>query len=116
MIAEGYSAVDVTNNELASNHIRYLNGGRLPTPRKETLIRFRLAEVPGAIYNLLESFKTLFVSLVHYRNYGADFGRILIGFMIEEQEKESVLALIKEGGHCEIVDESENPVFQQFLK
>jgi threonine dehydratase len=116
MITEGYNAVDVTNNELASNHIRYLNGGRLPAARKETLIRFRLAEVPGAIYNLLESFNSLFISLVHYRNYGADFGRILIGFMIESNEKEAVVELIKGGGHCEIVDESENPVFQQFLK
>ena len=116
MTNEGFNAIDVTNNELASNHIRYLNGGRLPNTKKETLIRFRLAEVPGAIFNLLEAFKDIFISLLHYRNYGADFGRILIGFMIEDSKKQSIIDRIKEGGHCEIVDESENPIFQQFLK
>lgn len=116
MTAEGFNAVDVTNNELASNHIRYLNGGRLPATNKEILIRFRLAETPGAIYNLLEAFKEIFISLIHYRNYGADFGRVLIGFMVDPSQKQTIIDRIKEGGHCEIIDESENPIFQQFLK
>jgi threonine dehydratase len=80
---EGYPVADLTDSELAKLHIRHMVGGRVPGLRDELLYRFQFPERPGALLNFLVSMgKRWNISLFHYRNHGADYGRVLVGIQV----------------------------------
>ena len=84
----GYQVTDLTDNETAKLHIRYMVGGHTPKVINEKLFRFQFPERPGALLNFLSRVgKRWNISLFHYRNHGAAYGRVLIGIQLPEKEK-----------------------------
>jgi len=90
-----YSFIDISDDELSKNHLRHMVGGRLPRDFKEMeyknfielLYRFEFPERPGALINFLNNMKSNWsISIFHYRNYGADVGKIVIGVLIDKNE------------------------------
>ena len=80
----GYALVDFTDNEMAITHIRYMVGGHA-NAENEVIYRFEFPERPGALLSFLKKVKTEWnISLFHYRNHGADYGRVLIGLQVED--------------------------------
>jgi len=87
LTAGGYATVDLTDNETAKLHVRHMVGGRSPDVAHEQLCRFEFPERPGALMTFLEKLGGRWnISLFHYRNHGADFGRVLAGFEVPENE------------------------------
>ena len=83
--AGGYETVDLTDNEMAKLHVRHMVGGHAPDVRHERLCRFEFPERPGALTEFLDKLGGRWnISLFHYRNHGADFGRVLAGFEVDE--------------------------------
>ena len=83
----GYATVDLTDNETAKLHVRHMVGGRSPDVAHEQLCRFEFPERPGALMAFLEKLGGRWnISLFHYRNHGADFGRVLAGFEVPESD------------------------------
>ena len=81
--------VDLTDNEMAKLHVRHMVGGRAPEARHERLCRFEFPERPGALMQFLDTLGGRWnISLFHYRNHGADFGRVLAGFEVPERGDE----------------------------
>ncbi|KAJ3284843.1 hypothetical protein HK104_009757 [Borealophlyctis nickersoniae] len=115
----GMEAIDISDNEMAKTHARYLAGGRSATVTDEVLYRFRFPERPGA----LKKFLTLLeqdwnVSLFHYRNNGADIGRVLAGLQIPPKDRPRFLQFLEklaQAGYYHFVEETENPVYKHFL-
>ncbi|OHV09012.1 threonine ammonia-lyase, biosynthetic [Kushneria phosphatilytica] len=85
--AADYPVEDLTDNELAKLHIRHLGGGRTPWTANEQLYRFEFPERPGALMNFLDHMPEGWnISLFHYRNHGAAYGRVLIGMQVTEDQ------------------------------
>src|SRR6266571_4253988 len=83
LTSSGYETVDLTDDEMAKLHVRYMVGGRAPDARHERLYRFEFPERPGALMEFLDKLGGRWnISLFHYRNHGADFGRVLCGFEV----------------------------------
>jgi threonine dehydratase len=83
----GYETIDLSANELAKLHVRHMVGGRAPDVKHERLYRFEFPERPGALMNFLEKLGGRWnISLFHYRNHGADFGRVLAAFEVPDAE------------------------------
>jgi threonine dehydratase len=83
----GYRTIDLTDNEVAKLHVRHMVGGRSPEVRDEQLCRFEFPERPGALMQFLDALGGRWnISLFHYRNHGADFGRVLTGFEVPANE------------------------------
>jgi threonine dehydratase len=115
LTAAGYDAVDLTDNEMAKLHVRHMVGGRAPDVRNERLCRFEFPERPGALTQFLEKLGGRWnISLFHYRNHGADFGRVLAGFEVEEPDLVKFRAFLDELGY-EYTSEHENPAYRLFL-
>lgn len=113
--AAGLKALDLTGNEMAKLHLRHLVGGHAPQARNEVVYRFEFPEKPGALMNFLESMgHTWNISLFHYRNHGADFGRVLVGMQVPPEEKAGFEQFLKQLGYP-YWDESDNPAYQLFL-
>ncbi|MGE3887681.1 MAG: threonine ammonia-lyase, biosynthetic, partial [Vicinamibacterales bacterium] len=89
LLAErGYRTLDLTRDELATLHVRYMVGGRSADVRDERLVRFEFPERPGALMDFLERLGGRWnISLFHYRNHGADFGRVLAGFEVPAEDE-----------------------------
>lgn len=97
---KGYSVVDLTDNEAAKLHIRYMVGGHAPGVKNESLFRFEFPERPGALLNFLtEMGKRWNISLFHYRNHGAAYGRVLMGVQIDQGEKREFRRFLKDLGY-----------------
>ncbi|WP_035054671.1 threonine ammonia-lyase, biosynthetic [Andreprevotia chitinilytica] len=112
---EGIIALDLTNNELAKLHIRHLVGGRAPHVDNERLIRFEFPERPGALLNFLTGMNVGWnISLFHYRNHGADYGRVLVGIQVPAEEDAAFGDFLKKLGYPFWL-ESGNPAYQLFL-
>ncbi|BGP33099.1 threonine deaminase [Rhodotorula toruloides] len=112
--AGGMKALDISDNELAKSHARYLVGGKSKVPN-ERMFRFEFPERPGALRKFLETLGTRFnISLFHYRNHGGDVGKILCGIQVPEEESsifdEWVVAL-----KYPFVEETSNPAYADFL-
>jgi len=111
----GFPAVDLTDNELAKDHVRYMVGGRSPAVSNERLLRFWFPERPGALARFLSTMGADWnISLFHYRMHGGDFGRVLIGLELpagQEPEWKSFL----DGLGYRYVEESGNPAYGLFL-
>jgi threonine dehydratase len=112
---QGLPALDLTHNEVAKLHLRHLVGGHAPQAEHEVVYRFEFPEKPGALMNFLESMGHDWnISLFHYRNHGADFGRVLVGMQVPPQEKVAFEAFLNRLGYP-FWDESNNPAYRLFL-
>jgi threonine dehydratase len=112
----GIPAVDLSDNEMAKLHGRHLVGGRAPLEIPEMLYRFEFPERPGALMNFLEHMGTGWnISLFHYRNHGADVGRVLVGMQVPERERGAFRAFLRELGY-DYADESRNAAYRFFLR
>jgi threonine dehydratase len=115
LLAAGYETADLTDNEMAKLHVRHMVGGRAPDVRNERLCRFEFPERPGALMQFLEKLGGRWnISLFHYRNHGADFGRVLAGFEVGEADLPSFRAFLDELGYP-YTAEHENPAYRFFL-
>ena len=114
--AQGYTAVDMTDNEVARSHIRYMVGGAAPQVTDERIYRFTFPERPGALLNFLSGLSNRWnISLFHYRNHGAAYGRVLVGIQLPAQTRQCFEATLVEAGY-EIVDETDNPAYRLFAQ
>ena len=112
---QGFKTLDLSEDEMAKLHIRHLVGGRSPLAEKERIYRFEFPERPGALMRFLTSMSPNWnISLFHYRNHGADVGRILVGLQIPDNEHRAFAKFLKTLGY-EYVDETGNPAYRLFL-
>ena len=113
--AEGYDTLDMTDNEMAKLHIRHLVGGHAPNVLHEIIYRFEFPERPGALMNFLDRMgQSWNISLFHYRNHGADFGRVLVGMQVPPSDKVAFRQFLDQLGY-EFVEETANPAYKLFL-
>ncbi|WP_160152336.1 threonine ammonia-lyase, biosynthetic [Microbulbifer sp. ALW1] len=111
----GYRVTDLTDNEMAKLHIRHLVGGRAPGIEDEVVYRFEFPERPGALRKFLEQLAGRWnITLFHYRNHGAAYGRVLVGLEVAEAERPALRALLDQL-HYPFWEETENPAYQFFL-
>jgi threonine dehydratase len=112
--AHGLNALDFTDNELAKLHVRHLVGGHGGLA-DEILYRFEFPERPGALMKFLNAMSRGWnISLFHYRNHGADYGRVLVGMQVPAADKTRFAAFLKDLGYP-YSDESRNPAYRLFL-
>ncbi|HCS27941.1 MAG TPA: threonine ammonia-lyase, biosynthetic, partial [Spongiibacteraceae bacterium] len=112
----GYPVWDMTDNEMAKLHIRYMVGGHAPaTVTNERLYRFEFPERPGALMKFLKTLPQAWnISLFHYRNHGSAYGRVLVGMQIDEKDRRKVGEYLDKL-HYPYQEETENPAYTQFL-
>jgi threonine dehydratase len=111
----GHAVEDMTDNELAKLHIRYMVGGRVEGLAEEMLYRFEFPERPGALLKFLEGMRSDWnISLFHYRNHGSDYGRVLAGIQVPPAERDAFHAFLEELGYAHW-DETGNPAYAMFL-
>ncbi len=112
----GFKALDLTHDDLARDHIRHMVGGHSALAKDERLLRFEFPERPGALMKFLSAMRPGWnISLFHYRNQGADYGRILVGLQVNTLDNKAFDAFLKTLGYP-YVEETNNPVYQMFLK
>jgi threonine dehydratase len=119
----GLKTLDLTDNEMAKTHLRHMVGGRAPwsgdaratRAANELLYRFEFPERPGALMRFLDNMRSDWnISLFHYRNQGADYGRVLVGIQVPPAEMREFRRFLDELGYpC--ADESRNPAYRLFL-
>jgi threonine dehydratase len=111
----GIQAFDLTDNEMAKLHVRHLVGGHAPAAEHEILYRFEFPERPGALMGFLDSMSAGWnISLFHYRNHGADYGRVLVGMQVPPSGKADFRRFLDRLGFT-YVDETANPAYRMFL-
>ena len=111
----GYPVEDMTDNEMAKMHVRYMVGGRGNGVRNERLFRFEFPERPGALLRFLNHMGARWnISLFHYRNHGAAYGRVLAGIQVPVEENEE-LQLFLDNLNYPWWEETENPAYDMFL-
>jgi threonine dehydratase len=115
--SRGYSAVDLTDNEMAKLHVRHMIGGKMTLKESdERVFRVEFPERPGALMKFLDALGSDFnISLFHYRNHGAAYGRILVGFTDSDQDRSKLTARLDQVGF-RYWEETENPAYQAYLK
>lgn len=113
--ADGYSVEDMSENETAKLHVRYMVGGRATGLGDERILRFQFPERPGAFLRFLNSLQPAWaLTLFHYRNHGDDVGRVLAGVSVQPGEREALVAALDGLGYP-YVDETDNPASRLFL-
>ena len=111
-----FKALDLTHDELAKEHIRHMVGGHSALSKDERLLRFVFPERPGALMKFLSSMQPGWnISLFHYRNQGADYGRILVGLQVPRADNKAFKAFLDNVGYPH-VEETANPVYRLFLQ
>ena len=111
----GFDTLDLSDDELAKLHLRHLVGGHSPLARDERLYRFEFPERPGALMKFLSSMSPAWnISLFHYRNHGADYGRILVGIQVPPGDKRAFRAFLAGLGYAH-EDATEHPAYRLFL-
>jgi len=112
---EGYPVIDMTENEVAKLHIRHMVGGHAPSVDNEVLFRFEFPERPGALLQFLTAIGERWnISLFHYRNHGADYGRVLVGIQVPAADRKRFREFLDGSGYP-YWDETANPVYDLFL-
>lgn len=112
----GFATVNLTDDELAKEHVRHMVGGRSTLAHDERLYRFIFPERPGALMRFLATLHPDWnISLFHYRNQGADFGHILVGLQVPARDKRALRDFLEQLD-LPCVDESDNPVYSLFLR
>ncbi|HYO28055.1 MAG TPA: threonine ammonia-lyase, biosynthetic [Azonexus sp.] len=119
LVKHGYPTLDLTDDEMAKNHIRHMVGGHAPAVCEkglhELLYRFEFPERPGALMNFLTQMSAGWnISLFHYRNHGADYGRVLVGIQVPPDEMGEFRTFLTNLGYAHW-DESGNPAYKLFL-
>ncbi|KAG0091330.1 hypothetical protein BGZ92_000927, partial [Podila epicladia] len=105
----------LSHDELAKQHIRHMVGGHSPLAREERLYRFEFPEYPGALMHFLSALQPDWnISLFHYRNEGADYGRILVGLQVPSADMLVLPTFLETLGYP-WSDETDNPVYRLFL-
>jgi len=113
--AKGLPALDLTDNEVAKLHLRHLVGGHAPQATNEVVFRFEFPEKPGALMKFLDTMGHDWnISLFHYRNHGADFGRVLVGMQVPPADTNQFHEFLDQLGYPHW-DETENPAYKLFL-
>ncbi|HRB98255.1 MAG TPA: threonine ammonia-lyase, biosynthetic [Nitrosomonas sp.] len=111
----GLATEDMSNNEMAKLHVRHLVGGHAHDVKNEILYRFEFPDRPGALMNFLNNMSHNWnISLFHYRNHGADYGRVLIGIQVPPEEKSDFKAFLNQLGY-RYWEETKNPAYKLFL-
>jgi len=111
----GYPVLDISDNETAKLHLRYMVGGRAPDLPDEVILRFEFPERPGALLKFLDRVGGDWsITLFHYRNHGADYGRVLAGLQVPPAERELLSAKLASLGYPYEV-ETDNPAYRMFL-
>jgi threonine dehydratase len=111
----GYAVIDLSADETAKTHIRYMVGGRSPTLRDEVILRCEFPERPGALLQFLDGVGPAWnITLFHYRNHGADFGRVLVGLQVPPAERERFAERLRALGYP-YEEETGNPAYRMFL-
>jgi threonine dehydratase len=113
---QGFETLDLTHDDLAKEHIRHMVGGHSPLAQDERLLRFVFPERPGALLKFLSLMRPGWnISLFHYRNQGADYGRILVGLQVPAKDHKAFDKFLDTLGYP-YVEETANPVYRLFLK
>ena len=120
--SHGYDCLDLSDDELAKVHLRHMVGGRLPvrtdatsSQPKELLYRFEFPERPGALMRFVSALRADWsISIFHYRNHGADVGRIVVGVLVKPDELQDWQAVLRELGYASW-EETSNPAYRIFL-
>jgi threonine dehydratase len=111
----GLTTLDLSDNEMAKWHVRHMVGGRAPFAKDELLYRFEFPERPGALMRFLEAMRSDWnISLFHYRNHGADYGRVLVGMQVPKDEMREFTTFLRKLGYP-YADETHNPAYRLFL-
>jgi threonine dehydratase len=111
----GFPLVDLSDNEMAKLHVRHMVGGSPANIENERLFRFEFPERPGALLDFLNAIGTNWnISLFHYRNHGSDYGRILAGIQVPDEESDELQAHLDDLGYS-YSEESDNPAYAMFL-
>src|SRR5690606_36858377 len=115
--AEQYPVRDLTDDEVAKYHIRHMVGGHTPASvTNEQVYRFEFPERPGALLNFLRKLGKQFnISLFHYRNHGAAYGRVLVGLQVPEDKQAALTKTLEDLGYL-YWDETQNTAYQLFLR
>src|SRR5687767_961933 len=112
----GLTTLDLSDNDMAKLHTRHMVGGRAPFAKNELLYRFEFPERPGALVRFLDSMRSDWnISLFHYRNQGADYGRVLVGMQVPRQDQTAFRGFLQQLGY-RYWDESRNPAYRLFLR
>ena len=112
----GFDTLDLTGDELAKEHIRHMVGGSAPLALDERLLRFVFPERPGALMKFLSLMRPGWnISLFHYRNQGADYGRILVGLQVPKSDDKAFAKFLQTLNYP-YVEETANPVYRMFLQ
>ncbi|BAU15079.1 threonine dehydratase, biosynthetic [Leptolyngbya sp. NIES-3755] len=111
----GFKTIDLTDDEFAKLHLRHMVGGRSSLAENEVLYRFEFPERPGALIKFLTSMRPDWnISLFHYRNHGADYGRIVLGIQVPPDEMDDWQAFLDSIDY-RYWDENQNPAYKLFL-
>ncbi len=112
----GFETLDLTHDDLAKEHIRHMVGGRSALAQQERLLRFVFPERPGSLMKFLSLMRPNWnISLFHYRNQGADYGRILVGLQVPKADDKAFKSFLDTLGYP-YVEETSNPVYRLFLQ
>jgi len=112
----GFETVDLTHDDLAKEHVRYMVGGHSPLAHDERLLRFVFPERPGALMKFLSNMRPSWnISLFHYRNQGADYGKVLVGLQVPAGDAKAFKSFLDTLGY-QYVEETGNPAYRLFLK
>jgi threonine dehydratase len=112
----GFPTVNLTDDELAKEHVRHMVGGRSELAEDERLFRFVFPERPGALMRFLSSMHPEWnISLFHYRNQGADYGRILVGIQVPRGDQRAFKDFLDALAYP-YVEQTDNPVYRLFLR
>jgi threonine dehydratase len=113
---KGFATLDLTHDDLAKEHLRHMVGGASELAQNERLLRFIFPERPGALMKFLNAMRPNWnITLFHYRNQGADYGRILVGLQVPKADDKVFVQFVANLGYP-FVDETANPAYRLFLK
>ncbi len=111
----GIAVLDMSENEVAKLHVRYMVGGHSPAVTDERVYRFEFPERPGALLKFLNGMAAGWnISMFHYRNHGSDYGRVLVGIQVPEADQIKFERFLDELGY-HYIDESDNPAYRLYL-
>ena len=112
--SKGYLVFDMSNNEMAKSHVRYMVGGHASVDN-EVVYRFTFPERPGALLKFLNKLGQLWnISMFHYRNHGSAYGRVLVAMQVRPEDKVKFEGYLDELGYA-FNEETDNPAYQLFL-
>jgi threonine dehydratase len=115
LTSRGYEVIDLSADETAGDHVRYMVGGRAPALRDEVLFRVEFPERPGGLAKFLDAMGGEWnITLFHYRNHGADYGRVLAGMHVPQPDRPRFFDRLRALGYP-FEDETANPAYRMFL-